>query len=35
VIYGIGNFIMLIFVLLKRADMRRWFPAKEKVSKVS
>lgn len=30
VIYGIGNLIMLIFVLLKRADMRRWFPAKVK-----
>ncbi len=30
VIYLIGNFIMLVFVLRKRADMRRWFPAKVK-----
>ena len=28
IVYVIGNFIMLLFVLWKRADMRRWFPAK-------
>jgi hypothetical protein len=27
IIYVVGNILMLIFVLLKRADMRRWFPA--------
>ena len=29
-VYFIGNFIMLILVIWKRADMRRWFPAKVK-----
>jgi hypothetical protein len=32
VIYVVGNFIMLLFVLWKRADMRRWFSAKVKKS---
>jgi hypothetical protein len=27
-VYIVGNFIMLIFVLRRRADMRRWFPAR-------
>ena len=27
-IYVAGNFLMAIFVFLKRADVRRWFPAK-------
>jgi hypothetical protein len=31
-VYLVGNFIMLIFVILKRADMQRWFPAKRKKS---
>lgn len=31
-IYVVGNFLMLLFVLWKRTDMRRWFPAK--VSKI-
>jgi hypothetical protein len=30
VVYVIGNFFMLIFVLRRRADMRRWFPARAK-----
>jgi hypothetical protein len=32
-VYLLGNGIMLIFVLLKRADMRRWFPARVKKPK--
>jgi hypothetical protein len=28
VVYLVGNLIMLIFVLRRRADMRRWFPTK-------
>jgi hypothetical protein len=28
VVYGIGNILMLVFVLRNRAAMRRWFPAK-------
>jgi hypothetical protein len=32
-VYLVGNFIMLIFVILKRADMHRWFPAKTKKPK--
>ena len=31
-VYVIGNIIMLVFVLFKRADMRRWFPARAKKS---
>ena len=27
-IYVLGNFLMILFVLWKRADMRRWFLAK-------
>lgn len=32
IVYVIGNFLMLLFVLWKRVDMYRWFPAKDKKS---
>jgi hypothetical protein len=33
IIYIVGNALMLLFVLWKRADMNRWFPATIKKSK--
>jgi hypothetical protein len=33
IIYVVGNFLMLLFVLWKRVDMNRWFPARVKKSK--
>jgi hypothetical protein len=32
IIYGVGNILMLLFVLWKRAGMNRWFPARVKKS---
>ena len=33
IIYVVGNILMLLFALWKRADMYRWFPARVKRSK--